>query len=387
MGNTPIDNESKKAERILEDSGSDVIANLTRVGSALYFTRNDYEIWKVEDDSSDPERVEEFEQTQDSEGIKDLTGVGKTLYFSFNDGEIGREIYRSNGKASGTKLLKDVSPDMRDAGTTINLSSELNQLTNVSGELYFVADSDNDNLQELWTSLGTEASTKLVREFDRNIINPIDLNGVVYFGLGNGEVWRSDGTEEGTTLATDIPAEDFLQAEAANGDWYFPARERFLNNDFPGEELWVLDNTPEVFRLFDSDTKAYVFTSDEDEIEELTDEGYENRGVSFEGADPLSGQPVYTFANEENGARLYTIDEEERDRIDETMSNFEEEDETFFAYETRSADTVPVYSFENLETGGDFLTTSIATKETFDERDDFESNDIAFYAFPEIDFS
>ena len=127
--------------------------------------------------------------------------------------------------------------------------------------------------------------------------------------------------------------------------------------------------------------KLTFITTDEDEIENLIDDGYEDRGIAFEGADPLSGQPVYTFVNEDNGARLYTIDEDERDEIDDTMSNFDEENETFFAYETRRTDTVPVYSFENIETGGEFLTTSLTSKESLDENDDFESNGVAFLCF------
>ena len=36
--------------------------------------------------------------------------------------------------------------------------------------------------------------------------------------------------EDGTTPATDVRAENFFRAKAANGDLYFPSAERFLDN-------------------------------------------------------------------------------------------------------------------------------------------------------------
>ena len=376
-----INSTSREAERVLE-SGSSTITNLTPVEDTLYFTRNSNELWKVEDNSDTPELVNEF-----TGGINDLTGVGDTLYFTHGNGKIGKELYKSNGEESNTGLVKDISPERIIEGETVNPSSDLNQLTDVNGTLYFVADSDNDGRPELWISEGTEANTKLITEFDSGFINHlIDVNGIVYFNLDS-EVWRSDGTEEGTILSTDILSGDLSRAEVVNGDLYYPSSQGFLDDNAPGEELWILDNTSEVTRLFDPDTRANVYTTDEEEIEDLIDSSYENRGVAFNSADPLSGQPVYTFVNEDNGARIYTIDEGERDRIKDTMSGFEETDETFYAYETRRTDTVPVYSFQNIATEGEFLTTSLATKESFDDNDDFESNGVAFYAFPEIDLA
>ena len=38
-----------------------------------------------------------------------LTRVGSTLYFSADDGSSGRELWKSNGTAGGTKLVKDVN--------------------------------------------------------------------------------------------------------------------------------------------------------------------------------------------------------------------------------------------------------------------------------------
>jgi ELWxxDGT repeat protein len=39
-----------------------------------------------------------------------LTKVGSTLYFSADDGSAGRELWKSNGTASGTKRVRNIRP-------------------------------------------------------------------------------------------------------------------------------------------------------------------------------------------------------------------------------------------------------------------------------------
>jgi|GEM_PF-3536399 len=392
-------NEEGEAEIVLEDSGSDEIGSLTSVDGTLYFVRNGYELWQVDPESGEAEEIEEFDRGDDSEAIADLTEVGDTLFFTFNDGETNRELYKSDGAASNTGLVRDISPDMRDAGTTINLSSEPSQFIDVEGTLYFTADSNDDNEQELWKSDGTEDGTELVIQFDRettpqfsgNIFQPTNVGGTVYFLVGNrfgdGQVWRSDGTEAGTELATEITADNFIaSAEAVNGDLYYISNEAPSNRSSTGSELWILENTTGVTRLFDPDTRANIYTIRESEIDTLVEDGYENRGVALNGADPLSGQPVYEFTDEETGASLYTIDEAERDEYDD-LSGFDAEGIAFYAFESQAEGTVPIYRFQNIATDGHFLTDSIATRESLDDSDRFESNGIAFYAFPEIDLA
>ena len=385
-----LNNRTGEAEEILENTGSDTIASLTEVDGSLYFVRNEYELWRVEDNSSLPEQVEEYFRAEGSEGIQDLIEVDDTLFFTFNDGEIGRELYKSNGTANSTDLVLDVSPDRRDAGTTVNLSSELGLFADVEDTLYFVADSDDDDDFEIWKSGGTEENTQLVREFERDIFQPINVGGTAYFGVESGfnryDLWRTDGTTEGTELATDIVGTDFSQAEAANGDLYFLSDARFINES-TGRELWTVDNTPDVSVLFDAQSFTHLYTTDGAEINRLVEQpNYSGSLVAFNGADPLSGQPVYEFSNDNTGVNLYTIDETEREEFAD-LSGFEAEGTAFYAYESKVDGTVPIYRFQNLDTDGHFLTASEERRESLLENDNFESNGIAFYAFPEIDLS
>ena len=86
---------------------------------------------------------------------KFLTNVNGTLYFTADDETNGRELWKSNGTAAGTVMVKDIS---------IISGSVPSALTNVNGTLYFTA-YDRTNGRELWTSDGTAAGTLMVADF------------------------------------------------------------------------------------------------------------------------------------------------------------------------------------------------------------------------------
>ncbi len=76
-----------------------------------------------------------------------LTNVNGTLFFSAYDPGNGYELWKSNGTAAGTTLVKDIYPAS---------SSTPTRLTDVNGTLFFSA-GDATNGWELWKSDGTAA--------------------------------------------------------------------------------------------------------------------------------------------------------------------------------------------------------------------------------------
>ena len=71
-----------------------------------------------------------------------------TLFFRADDGTSGPELWKSDGTAAGTTLVKDLSPLS---------SSFLDFLTNVNGTLFLLARDANQAGDGLWKSDGTEA--------------------------------------------------------------------------------------------------------------------------------------------------------------------------------------------------------------------------------------
>jgi ELWxxDGT repeat protein len=166
--------------------------------------------------------------------------VGETLYFFANTPEHGYELWTSDGTASGTRLVKDVRPGYTG-------SVEQNRpptMASAGGRLYFTAD-DGVHGFELWTSDGTAAGTKLVRDiwpgsFDGvRYSEVVGIDGVAYFSA-NGGLWRSDGTEDGTYVLLGSNGEGYQPDELVDvdGTLYFAA-----SGVGVGRELWRSDGT------------------------------------------------------------------------------------------------------------------------------------------------
>ncbi len=149
----------------------------------------------------------------------ELTDVRGTLYFSANDGKHGFELWRSDGTARGTRMVKDINPGRG--------WSNLYGIKAVGRIIYFTAD-DGVHGAELWRSDGTARGTRMVKD-----INPggsggpgqfTDVNGTLYFTASDGnyvsELWRSDGTEAGTTMVKSVSA---VALTDFHGTLYFSA--------------------------------------------------------------------------------------------------------------------------------------------------------------------
>jgi ELWxxDGT repeat protein len=174
-----------------------------------------------------------------------FTNGGQTAYFVSTDRAHGRELWRTDGSAAGTKLVKDVNPGPADSDSSEFAEREF---ANVGGTRYFTAD-DGTNGVELWKTDGTEAGTKLVKNIASGSANSspaslTPLGNKLYFvasGGGKREVWVSDGTPTGTRILKDInglEASDPADLENVNGTLYFTAAERTA-----GRQLWRSNGT------------------------------------------------------------------------------------------------------------------------------------------------
>ena len=171
--------------------------------------------------------------------------VGNTLYFVGDDGVNGNELWKSDGTETGTMMVKDIS-----SGNPIIVPS---RLTSVGNTLYFISD-DGTNGVELWKSDGTEAGTMMVKDINSGNGHswPFLLGSIgntIYFaaddGIHGNELWKSDGTEAGTVMISDIRAgsddslpEYYLHSVIIGNTIYFTAED-----GSHGVELWKSDGT------------------------------------------------------------------------------------------------------------------------------------------------
>jgi ELWxxDGT repeat protein len=139
-----------------------------------------------------------------SADIASMAVSDNTFLFVFNDGIHGNELWRSDGTAEGTVLLKDIVPGPTGSSPT--------GFANLNGTLFFIAETSTG--RELWKSDGTSEGTAPVKDIypGPGSSAPSELTVVdqtLFFsatGLEGRELWKSNGTAEGTTLVKDISA-------------------------------------------------------------------------------------------------------------------------------------------------------------------------------------
>jgi ELWxxDGT repeat protein len=178
--------------------------------------------------------------------------VGTFVYLSAADTGANYELWKSDGTADGTVLVKEIA-----AGTTAGVPEMIQGLPNsfvqTNGSVYFVG-ADTGTGDELWKTDGTAAGTVLVKDIllgnlDSTPVGLTALNGTIFFAALDGagyELWRSDGTAPGTVRVADISPGSSSAAPwplgTLNGVLIFGA---FTSGT--GEELWTTLRTPSDF--------------------------------------------------------------------------------------------------------------------------------------------
>jgi ELWxxDGT repeat protein len=98
-------------------------------------------IW-IQPVGAQPTLVKDINLLPPSSWPADLVAIGNIVYFTTYTGVNGQELWRSDGTAAGTVLVKDIWPG---SGSSFFYPS----LTNVNGVLYFGANNGVHG-QELW---------------------------------------------------------------------------------------------------------------------------------------------------------------------------------------------------------------------------------------------
>ena len=182
-------------------------------------------LWRT--DGTDAGTV--FLKTLDS--IRYPTVMNGVLYFAGRESATaGIELYRSDGTAAGTRMVKDIYPGLNN--------SSPNRLAYVGGALYFQAGSPGS--VGVWKSDGSDAGTVFV-DFSSNARSFTEHGGAVLFvaeaAFPNVDLWRTDGTAAGTALVSRYSTSNPVMSLVKSGSV-------FLNPPSTvGTELFVTDGT------------------------------------------------------------------------------------------------------------------------------------------------
>jgi ELWxxDGT repeat protein len=209
-------------------AGTFVDGPLTASSAYIYFfvTGASTELWRSDGSAAGTARVLTL-PSYDAQSITPTVVVGNTFFFYIAS---ANQLWKSDGTSNGTTVVATIAA--------------LTNLWNVNGSLLALAGS------ELWKSEATGASPVLVKS---RIAAPAPIAGaslvmgnVLYWHssiLGFSQLWRSDGTTEGTyPLVHFAPFSSLIppRLAVANGHVFFCGEERVHHR-----QLWMTDGTRE----------------------------------------------------------------------------------------------------------------------------------------------
>lgn len=128
--------------------------------------------------------------------------INGVLYFIPYNGIRYNELWKTDGTAEGTVLIKEIPQFI-----TSSIYTYISNMTEMNGILYFITN-DGYIKNQLWRSDGTTEGTYMVKDINFSYVvsstpsNIAVLNGFLYFsaydGTSNSDIWKSDGTTVGT---------------------------------------------------------------------------------------------------------------------------------------------------------------------------------------------
>jgi ELWxxDGT repeat protein len=212
------------------------------VGNVLLYAGTDpsggAELWRTDGTPAGTFRVKDINPGAGSSFPTGFVVLNNTLYFGAQDTARRAQLWKSDGTAAGTVPVTSFT-DLQSDQAPVPLAA-------VGGKVLFAGPGPQATFggRELWATDGTPAGTSLLKDINPNggsdpgargpgssppFTELAVSDGVVYFdamSLPTGrELWRSDGTPEGTFLAAEVrpgPQDsDPTSIVAAGGHVYF----------------------------------------------------------------------------------------------------------------------------------------------------------------------
>jgi ELWxxDGT repeat protein len=240
----------------LQDSGGFLTPSLVDAGGKLLFTvlssDGALQLWVTDGTPGGTKAVGDF-----ALGFLSFVPVhflavdhGQVL-FAVQDDLTSWQPWVSDGTNAGTHLLSDVNPGAGGSFRFYNLGpSGLEAVAAPWGGFVFVAD-DLTHGPEIWRTDGTAGGTTLIKDIvpGSSGSSPFGLtvfNGKVLFNATDpahgSEIWSTDGTAAGTTLLLDVSpggaGSDPREITAVGSQAFFRAAD-----GTHGAELWATDGT------------------------------------------------------------------------------------------------------------------------------------------------
>lgn len=201
--------------------------------------------------------------------IRQLTALGDVLVFTAYDRRHGWELWRSDGTAEGTRMIKDIRPGKQGSGMKSadcegcsDAEASPPVFAGLAGRSVILWADDGLHGLEPWRSDGTAKGTRLLQDVRPGRAGSLARDGdptgaavgdLLYFGADDARhppsLWRTDGTGVGTIVVTDSAGSDgpvgAWSLTAVDDGFYFFARSDGWSSDVWRGDLWHSDGTAE----------------------------------------------------------------------------------------------------------------------------------------------
>ena len=252
----------------------------------IFFNRDDFGYGSIWSSDGTTEGTYEIADAKWQFGAAPVNFAGE-LYFSAYDDAHGDELWKTDGTVEGTSMVADIVPG--------GGGSNIKEIMAVGDSLYFTADDGLHGI-ELWVIRDEEANERPndqpptdppASDFETTVlagelelladINPqfgsiprawFHYEGELYFhatnGSGGDRLWKTDGSPEGTSEITQLPAvfttnRGFARSTSTRhatlqvGDYTY-----FVGRGANQGEVFVADDDDQVARILDLDAERHV---------------------------------------------------------------------------------------------------------------------------------
>lgn len=244
--------------------------------------------------AAEPTRVADLSPAllEHDANIYEFTELGDGLAFEVDDGVHGRELWITDGSATGTRLLRDLLPGPQasaprfigqplsdgrrffEASTdlwitdgtgdgTLRLAVTCSQCPSfisgeMAGETLLFSRADPQHGIELWRSDGTRRGTRLLKDLNPGVASssPVRFHAfgdqvlfLARVGQSSQSAWISDGTAEGTQPLMANCVGDCPRFTGSDVTVLGDRLLLYAFDDAHGGELWVTDGTESGTRL------------------------------------------------------------------------------------------------------------------------------------------
>lgn len=189
-----------------------------------------------------------------------VSDAGAELLIAADDGARGLELWKSDGTASGTTLLRDIRPGSASSLIPGGLVDyRYDAAASINGVAYFLANAGGDANYELWRSDGTSSGTRMIKNDATGVLfepmsNLAVANNILYFftretindeQIQKISLYKSDGTTGGTvklkTLKNDRWNGDQYEIMVGGGSQLYFFTTVYVQDHY----FWTSDGTPE----------------------------------------------------------------------------------------------------------------------------------------------